>query len=30
MESCPFDDVLTFRRDPEEKLRLKEMLKAKA
>jgi polyferredoxin len=30
MESCPFDDVLTFRRDPEEKLRLKERLKAKA
>jgi len=28
MEACPFDDVLTFRRDPEEKIRLKEMLKA--
>jgi len=28
MEACPFDDVITFRRAPEEKARLKEMLKA--
>jgi hypothetical protein len=28
MEACPFEDVITFRRAPEEKARLKEMLKA--
>ena len=28
MESCPFNDVITFRRDPEEKARLKAEAKA--
>ncbi|MCP4717789.1 MAG: hypothetical protein GY868_21905, partial [Deltaproteobacteria bacterium] len=23
MEACPFDDVLTFKRDPDEKIRIK-------
>jgi polyferredoxin len=30
MESCPFNDVITFRRDPEEKARLKAEAKGQA
>ncbi len=30
VESCPFDDVLTLRRDPDEKIRLKELTRSKA